>query len=283
MAGIRWYELRKPGADWTIHQQATFAPEPSNVTAENQLLHRWMGSAAMDKDGNIALGYSIVNDDDNNEVFPGIRYTGRYFDDPLGLLLESEKIIVNGTNSQTGGLGLRWGDYSAMSVDPVDDCTFWYTNHLAGTGGTGPRPTRIASFRFATCTVLINDAVSFQPLSSTFQTTSSTSGCPANFVGRFNFDARLTNKSSSVSLTNLAAKIATLTNGNLLQNADGGPAGVGATLTIAKIGSYFDGVLNPAEFVDAPFSICLKDSNPFDFFVDVLGLRADDAISSFSK
>jgi len=282
VAGIRWYELRKSGTDWNIHQQGTFAPQPPDATAENQLLHRWMGSAAMDKEGNIALGYSIVNDDDNNELFPSIRYTGRYFDDPLGLLLETERTILNGTNSQTGGFGLRWGDYSALSVDPVDDCTFWYTNHVAGLGGTGPRPTRIASFRFATCAVLINDLVSFEPLNSTFQTTTNTSGCPAGFVGKFNFDARLSNNSSP-SLSKLVVKVATLTNGNLLENADGGPGGVAATLTILKTGNLSDGVLSPGEFVDVPFSICLKDENPFSFFVDVLGTQTDNLSNSVSK
>jgi hypothetical protein len=68
-----------------------------------------------------------------------------------GLLPEPERTIFDGVNSQTGLLRLRWGDYSALSVDPVDDCTFWYTNHVAGVGGTGTRPTRIASFRFGDC------------------------------------------------------------------------------------------------------------------------------------
>lgn len=160
VAGIRWYELRKSGANWTIHQQGTYAPQPIGADAEDELLHRWMGSAAMDKDGNIALGYSIVNDDDTNgqEVYPGIRYTGRRFDDVLGLMPQGEKIITNGVNSvlgnnsQTTGDGrYRWGDYSALSVDPVDDCTFWYTQHVAGMGGMGAKPTQIASFRFDTC------------------------------------------------------------------------------------------------------------------------------------
>jgi hypothetical protein len=151
VAGVRWYELRKSGANWTIHQQGTFAPQPLGATAENQLLHRWMGSAAIDKDGNIALGYSITNSDPNSPVFPGIRYTGRRFDDPLDLLPQGEQVLLDGTNAQTQGLGARWGDYSALSVDPVDDCTFWYTNHVAGVSGTGARPTRIGSFRFDTC------------------------------------------------------------------------------------------------------------------------------------
>ena len=151
VAGIRWYELRKTGANWSIFQQGTFAPQPNCADGETELLHRWMGSAAMDKYGNIALGYSIVNDDDDNgeEVYPGIRYTGRRFDDLPGLMPQGEKIILNGTNSQGNGDGTvdpqRWGDYSAMSVDPVDDCTFWFTAHVAG------GLTQIASFRFDTC------------------------------------------------------------------------------------------------------------------------------------
>src|SRR5262249_23879254 len=136
VAGVRWYELRKTD-DWSIYQQGTFAPQPSGAT-ESQLLHRWMGSAAIDRYGNIAVGYSITNDDDTNPVYPGIRYSGRYVDDPLGVLLEPERTILDGINSQTGGGG-RWGDYSALSVDPTDDCTFWYTNHVAGAGGTGAR------------------------------------------------------------------------------------------------------------------------------------------------
>jgi hypothetical protein len=152
VAGIRWYELRNTGTGWTIFQQSTYAPQPASVANENQLLHRWMGSTAMDAVGNIALAYSITNNDDNNKVFPGIRYAGRHFDDPLGTLPRGENTIFNGTNSQTGGFGQRWGDYSALSLDPKDDCTFWFTTHVAGAGGTGPRPTRIASFRFDNCT-----------------------------------------------------------------------------------------------------------------------------------
>lgn len=151
VAGVRWYELRKSEGTWTIYQQGTFAAQPLGARAENQLLHRWMGSAAMDKDGNIALGYSITNGDPIDPVFPGIRYTGRRFDDPLDLLPQGELVIRDGTNAQTQGRGARWGDYSALSVDPVDDCTFWYTTHVAGIGGIGARPTQIASFKFDTC------------------------------------------------------------------------------------------------------------------------------------
>src|SRR5262249_13053629 len=149
--GIRWYEFRKlaGGTNWTIFQQGTYAPQPAGVTRPKQILHRWMGSAAMDKFGNIALGYSITNDDDTKPVFPGIRYTGHDFNAGPGIM-GAEVTIANGTNSQNG-TGARWGDYSAMSVDPADDCTFWFTTHLAGANGNGARPTKIAAFRFANC------------------------------------------------------------------------------------------------------------------------------------
>jgi hypothetical protein len=156
LAGIRWYELRDAGAGWSIFQQGTHAPN-AGATAEAQLVHRWMGSAAMDRKGNMALGYSVVNGDstDGQEIFPGIRYAGRELTDPLGTLPQPEMTILAGTSSQ-GDTDMtvepqRWGDYSALTVDPVDGCTFWYTTHVAGIGGTGSRPTRVATFSFESC------------------------------------------------------------------------------------------------------------------------------------
>ena len=156
VAGVRWYELQDTGGGWSIRQQGTYAAQPLGATVEGDLLHRWMGGAAIDRFGNIALGYSISNDDGNdgvignaNEVYPGIRFTGRRFDDPLNLIQQGEKVIFNGTapNGNLDGTvnGQRWGDYSALSVDPADDCTFWYTTHVANGA------TRIAAFRFDSC------------------------------------------------------------------------------------------------------------------------------------
>lgn len=152
VAGIRWYELRSTGGDWHIFQQGTYAPQPIDAEDEDELLHRWMGSAAMDKDGNIALGYSIVNSDSDagEQVYPGISYTGRLATDTLNMMAQGEKEIRVGHLAQdVAADGRRWGDYSSMSVDPVDDCTFWYTTHMAA-GEPGSR-TQIASFRFDTC------------------------------------------------------------------------------------------------------------------------------------
>lgn len=143
-AGIRWYELRNSGGDWSIYQQGTYAP----ADTEN----RWMGSIAMDGQGNIALGYSVSS----STVHPSIRYAGRLKDDPLGTLPQSEASIIEGTGSQLEPYN-RWGDYSSMSVDP-DGCTFWYTQEYYRTTtdtapyyGRQPWRTRIASFQFPGC------------------------------------------------------------------------------------------------------------------------------------
>src|SRR5664279_1034041 len=104
-----------------------------------------MGSIAMDKAGDIALGYSASS----SSVYPSIRYTGRIPTDPIGSM-ESETVIQSGAGYQATGLS-RWGDYSAMSVDPVDDCTFWYTNEYLKSNGTWNWSTRIASFKFPSC------------------------------------------------------------------------------------------------------------------------------------
>ncbi len=140
-AGMRWYELRKaPGGEWTIYQQGTFAPNDGN--------HRWMGSIAMDQAGNIALGYSVSS----ASTWPSIRYVTRDAGDPPGVM-GTEATIVAGSGAQLDSSG-RWGDYSAMMVDPTDDCTFWYTQEyyaeLEYFYGRNWR-TRIASFKMPSC------------------------------------------------------------------------------------------------------------------------------------
>ena len=134
--GDRWYEVRDPNGTPTLFQQGTFSPDPST---------RWMGSIASDHAGNIALGYSVSS----SSVFPSIFFTGRMPSDPLGSM-ESEQLIVNGTGSQTGGLS-RWGDYSSMTIDPADDCTFWYTQEYIKANGNFNWSTRIANFKFDSC------------------------------------------------------------------------------------------------------------------------------------
>jgi hypothetical protein len=134
--GVRWYEIRNPGGVPAVYQQATFAPD-SNF--------RWMGSLAMDKIGDMALGYSVSS----SKMNPAIRFTGRLATDPLSTM-EGENTIWNGTGSPLQSLS-RWGNYSSMSVDPVDDCTFWYTTEYLKSSGTFNWSTRITSFRFPSC------------------------------------------------------------------------------------------------------------------------------------
>jgi hypothetical protein len=133
-AGIRWYELRKTGGSWSIYQQGTYGPDSD---------HRWMGSLAMDGVGNMALGYSVSS----SSVYPSIRYVGRLATDTLGIMPQGEAEIIAGTGVQSPSN--RWGDYSSMNVDPVDDCTFWYTNEYMLANGQWA--TQIATFVFAEC------------------------------------------------------------------------------------------------------------------------------------
>ncbi|GAB3061284.1 hypothetical protein GCM10027053_24450 [Intrasporangium mesophilum] len=131
-AGVRWYELRNTGSGWSIFQQGTYAPVDG--------VHRWMAAAAMDGRGDIALGYSAS---DGTNTFPSLRYTARNVNDAAGSMPQGEQTLTSGTTSQTGSN--RWGDYSGLVVDPVDDCTFW----LTGMHDNGL--TTIGSFRLPSC------------------------------------------------------------------------------------------------------------------------------------
>jgi hypothetical protein len=139
LAGVRWYELRDSGTGWEIHQQGTYAPDSE---------HRWMASAAMDVSGNIAVGYSVSSE----EVYPSIRVTGRLASDPLGELPQGESEMIAGSGSQLHPAA-RWGDYSKMSVDPVDQCTFWYTQEYMAETSDADWRTRIGHFKFPSCTL----------------------------------------------------------------------------------------------------------------------------------
>ncbi|MGH9645313.1 MAG: choice-of-anchor D domain-containing protein, partial [Bryobacteraceae bacterium] len=135
---FRWYELYDPAGNVTLSQQGTFAPDAT---------YRWMSSIAEDQSGDIAVGYSASS----TSVYPAIRFTGRVPSDPTGSL-ESEASIQEGAGSQTGGsYAYRWGDYTAMQVDPGDDCTFWYVNEYEKATGYENWTTHIGSFAFPSC------------------------------------------------------------------------------------------------------------------------------------
>ena len=133
--GVRWYELFDPAGSVTLNQQGTYAPDSS---------YRWMASAAEDQNADIAIGYSASS----SSIHPAVRVAGRVPSDPAGSL-ESEVSIIEGAGSQTGLS--RWGDYSAMQVDPSDDCTFWYVQQYEAVSGSFNWHTRIGSFAFSGC------------------------------------------------------------------------------------------------------------------------------------
>jgi len=135
--GVRWYELYDPAGAVTLNQQGTYAPDSST--------DRWMASAAEDKVGDIAIGYSASS----SSIHPANRFAGRVPSDAPGTL-ESEISIIEGAGSQNGGLS-RWGDYSALQVDPTDDCTFWYVAQYEAASGSFNWHTRIASWQFPGC------------------------------------------------------------------------------------------------------------------------------------
>ncbi len=144
-AGVRYYEIRKPtpAGAYVVQEQGTMSG-PGGDTE-----HRWMGSTALNAAGSQAVGYSVSS----ATVFPSIRYAGRLSTDPAGSLAQGEALMVAGTSSQTHSSG-RWGDYSDLTVDPVDDCTFWYTQEYV-TGAASPDNTRwhtrVGAFQFGPC------------------------------------------------------------------------------------------------------------------------------------
>ena len=137
VAGLRWFELRNvTSGPVTVYQQSTYQPDTT---------WRWMGSAAMDGQGNLAIGFSASS----SSIKPQLRYAGRLATDPINTLAQGEAHLYDGAGSQTGS-GNRWGDYSSLTIDPVDDATFWYTNEYYSSTTSFNWRTRIGSFKLAT-------------------------------------------------------------------------------------------------------------------------------------
>ncbi len=122
ISAIRWYELRQNGDDqpWSVFQEGTYA-SPAGKSA-------WCGSMAMDIFGNIGMAYTTmgtINDGASADSFASIRYTGRLADDPLGTMTFAEQTIAVGSDVDRTTRN-RYGDYAQITVDPVDDQTFWH-------------------------------------------------------------------------------------------------------------------------------------------------------------
>jgi uncharacterized repeat protein (TIGR01451 family) len=138
VAGVRWFELRNvTSGSLSVFQESTYQPDTD---------WRWLGSVAMDSAGNLAVGFSASS----ASINPQLRYAGRLSSDPLNELAQGEAHLFDGTGSQLQ-TNSRWGDYSSLTVDPVDDCTFWYTNEYYATTAQFNWRTRIGNFKFAEC------------------------------------------------------------------------------------------------------------------------------------
>jgi len=134
--GVRWYEIRDPTDKPTMYQQGTYAPDNS---------WRWLGSVAIDRSGGVGLGFSLAG----SSVPPSVAFTAHAPSDPPGVMGQGESVAAPGGGSQ--GLVQRWGDYSSMSVDPADECTFWYTNEYIPADGIKNWRTRLVSFQVPGC------------------------------------------------------------------------------------------------------------------------------------
>jgi hypothetical protein len=191
-SGLRWFELRRSGSgDWALHQEGTFGPGDANT-------HHLMGTAAMDKFGNIGLGYNITKTS-TPTVFASLAYTGRAAADPLGVMTLPETTVATGAAAETSG---RWGDYYQMTVDPIDDCTFWFVGMYRPTGGW---QTRIQDFRFPGCS---GDTTTY----SISGTVTTSAGAPLSGVTVSTFGgSAVTNGSGAYTISGLGNRSYTLT------------------------------------------------------------------------
>jgi hypothetical protein len=158
--GARWYEIRNPETSPTVFQSGTFAPDAS---------WRWMPSMAMDQNQDIAVGYSKSSATAGD--YPSLVYAGRTPTDPAGTL-ESEVVLKQGQGSQSSGGVSRWGDYTSMTVDPTDDCTFWFSEEYLKTTGDNSGfnwSTAIGSFKFPGCNTTPNFGLGAAPNSLIIQ------------------------------------------------------------------------------------------------------------------
>jgi subtilisin-like proprotein convertase family protein len=253
--GVRYYELRRSGGPFGVHEEATFAPDAHN---------RWMGSAALDGSGNLAVAYSVAS----STLQPSIRYAGRLASDPPNGLFQGEAILIAGSGVQTNA-GSRWGDYSALSVDPADDCTFWYTTEYYTAASQAFSSvgwlTRIGTFNLPDCTPVetgtiqgtVRNSQSGLPIpNAVVQTTNGfvrVTDLAGNYsmivsAGTYNMTATATNFS-----TDTATGVTVTTGGTTVQDFFLGPIAIvtaapGAAVTAEGCGTG-NGAIDPGETV----------------------------------
>ncbi len=258
VAGVRWYELRGvTSGPVTTFQEATYQPDTT---------WRFQGSTAMDKQGNMALGFSASS----SAIFPQVRYTGRLAGDPLNTLPQGEATMFAGTGAQTGTVN-RWGDYSDMTIDPVDDCTFWYTTEYYATTTSFNWRTRIGNFKFPGCGAAtganlvkaasrLTHGPGSAPAAGTFDVDmplAGTSGVEdrdgsSSFLAVFTFDTPVTSGNASIAGGTATAGTPTFS-GNEMQVPLTGVADI-QTVTI-----HIAGVNGGNATADVPFSFLIGD------------------------
>ena len=173
IAGIRWMEFRKlPGGVWEMYQEGTFSPDDG--------LHRFNASMAMDASGNIGIAYNVSSP----TSFPGLRFTGRRAFDPLGEMTVIEYNLVEG--GSPNGFN-RWGDYAHMSIDPINERTFWFTSEYRAANNTR---TKIVAFEFERDSIDVGPLTMITPTSSANLTATET--VQVEFIN-FGLDTQMVN------------------------------------------------------------------------------------------
>jgi Abnormal spindle-like microcephaly-assoc'd, ASPM-SPD-2-Hydin len=231
--GLRWYEIHNPETTPTVFQSGTFAPDSQ---------YRWMPAIAMDQAQDIAVGFSRSGPATGQ--YPSVVYAGRIPSDAAGTL-ESEVVLKAGAGSQTGG-GDRWGDYSSVTIDPTDDCTFWFTEEYEKVTGGFNWSTAIGTFSFPGCSGSPNFTLTAVPNTLTIsqgnQGTSTITVVPSNgFSGSVTLSASgmpsgvtagfVPNPTTSTSTLTLTAS-ATAATGNSTVTITGTSGSLTATTTV---------------------------------------------------
>jgi subtilisin-like proprotein convertase family protein len=263
-AGIRYYQFRKnPGVNpYAPFEQATWAGLAGDTT------HRWMGSAAMNAAGDLAVGYSASS----STVFPSIRYAARFATDPSGGLAQGEQTMFAGTGVQTD-TGSRWGDYSSLSLDPADDCSYWfttetYTSASQATSGVGwltkvgkfnlgspctPFPKGMISGTVTNCTTGLPVANAVVKTSDGFLTTTDASG---NYTLPKMTPNTYTVTATKAGFSTATANSVAVTNGNTTtQNLCITPMVIIANGNKNIISAGANGVLDPGETVTVALGV----------------------------
>jgi hypothetical protein len=136
-AGLRWFELQNAGSGWSLRQEGTYSPADGAT-------HHLIGAIATDQQGNIGFGFNVTKTS-SPVVYPSLAYSGRLATDTLGVMTQTETTVATGAAAETSG---RWGDYYQMTVDPADDCTFWFVGMYRPTGSWR---TSAQNFKFSSC------------------------------------------------------------------------------------------------------------------------------------